>query len=219
MVHKKLALPDPCLCLVTDRRRLEKRSLAESVAMAVAGGVRMVQLREKDLSQESLLPLARELRAAVGDDALFIVNGSIEVATAAGAHGVHLAEEAMPVREARRLVGSHLLIGRSVHSVERAVKAQDDGADYLIVGTVFETASKPGQTPEGLALLRAVAKEVDIPFLGIGGIDASNVSRVMEAGAGGAAAISALLVPPDPEASARGMARTMARAAEVRASG
>lgn len=213
MVPEKVALPSPCLCLVTDRRVcLSGLSLAQRAAMAVAGGARMVQLREKDLPSEELLALARELRAAVGDAALFIINGDPEVARAVGAHGVHLPEGAMPIAEARRRLGRPGLVGRSVHSVAAAMKAQGEGADYLIVGTVFETASKPGQPPEGLALLRAVASTVEIPFLGIGGIKAGNVAQVMEGGARGAAVISALLAALDPKAAARAMAEAMARA-------
>ena len=215
MVPEKLALPVPCLCLVTDRRLCSEDSLAGRVAQAVAGGVGIVQLREKDLPGDELLPLARELRMAMGKDALFIVNGDVEVARAVAADGVHLAEGKMPVREARRQVGSHVIVGRSVHSVEGAVQAQDEGADYLIVGMVFESSSKPGKVPEGLALLREVAREVKIPFVGVGGINASNVLQVMETGASGVAAISAMLAAPSPEASAREMARLMASAARV----
>ena len=213
MVPEKLALPVPCLCLVTDRRLVPDGSLAGRVARAVAGGVGMVQLREKDLPGDELLPLARELRTAVGNGALFVVNGDAEVAHAVGADGVHLGEQSMRVREARGLLGNRRLVGRSVRSVAGAIQAQDDGADYLIVGTVFESLSKPGETLEGLALLRGVAREVKIPFMGIGGVNATNVVEVMETGARGAAVISALLAAPDPGASAREMARVMASAA------
>ncbi len=106
----------------------------------------MVQLRERELPGGELLALATELKGAIGPDALLIVNERADVALASGADGVHLGEAAMPVSEVRSLVGDGMLIGRSIHSVEAAVQAEAEGADYLIVGTVFETASKTSRT-------------------------------------------------------------------------
>ncbi len=210
MVVEKLTVPSLCLCLVTDRRLLSGgRSLPDVVTQAVSGGVSMVQLREKDLPSDELLPIARALREAVAGRALLIVNGDTEVARAMEADGIHLAEGTMAVTEARRALGDERLVGRSVHSVESAVRAQDEEADYLIVGTVFETASKPGKAPEGLALLQTVAEKVQVPFLGIGGIDPFNVARVMGTGAGGAAVVSAVMAAREPEAAAGKMVRAM----------
>ena len=210
MVAAKVRLPSPCLCLVTDRALCPDGTLAERVAEAVEGGVQMVQLREKDLPGGELLRLARDLKYLMGRKAIFIVNERVDVALACGAHGVHLGEMALPVKEARRMVGDGMLVGRSVHSLQGGLQARRDGADYLIVGTVFETASKPGKRPEGPALLRQVARAVELPVLAIGGVKASNLPRVMEAGARGAAVVSAILAASDPRAAAQELAQAMA---------
>ena len=198
-------LATPILCLVTDRKLLREGGLVECVSKAVKGGVGMVQLREKDMSTPALAALAREVRAVSGES-LLTINGDPEAAALAGAAGVHLPEDAMPVAEARRRAGSAIHVGRSVHSVAAATKAEAEGADYLIVGTIFESQSKPGKEPEGLALLKRVTGAVHIPVLGIGGINAANAGQVMEAGASGIAVISAILGQEDPEGSARGLA-------------
>ena len=216
MVPPKLALPAPCLCLVTDRTLLRDRAFPGVVREAVAGGVGAVQLRERDLPGGELLELGRAIKEAIGSNALLIVNERADVALACRADGVHLGEAAMPVPEVRSFLGGAMLIGRSVHSVEGAVRAEAEGADYLIVGTVFETASKAGRRPAGVALLREVAKAVTVPFLGIGGISAENAPEVMAAGAAGAAVVSAVLGSPDPEGAARAIVEAMSKS-EVRA--
>jgi len=200
----------PCLALVTDRRLSQTRSLEEAVVQAIEGGANLVQLREKDLPSNELLALAEKLRAVIRGRALFLVNDSLDVAVACAADGVHLPEQGLPVAAARRLAGEGFIIGRSVHSVAEAVRAQHDGADYVQVGSIFASRSHPGQTPAGLGLLEAVAAAVSIPILAVGGITAANVGEAMRAGAGGAAVISAILGAPSPREAARGLARAMA---------
>ena len=209
MVAAKLAPQTPCLCLVTDRSLVRDGSLPGAVRQAVAGGVGMVQLRERDLPGGELLALAMNIKDGVGPDALFIVNERADVALACGADGVHLGEAAMPVPTVRSLVGDGMLIGRSVHSVEAAVRAKAEGADYLIIGTVFQTASKAGLRPAGVELLREVARAVSLPFLGIGGVSTGNVGAVMAAGASGAAVVSAVLGSPDPTEAAHAIVAAM----------
>ena len=192
-------LPEPCLALVTDRRLcLPGHSLAVAVSAACDGGLDMVQLREKDLPGGALLTLAQELREATRDRALLIVNERVDVALACGADGVQLGEEALPVEEARRLLGSDALIGRSVHSVAGAVEAEASGADYLVVGPIYATPSHPESEGAGTALLEQVLRSVAIPFLAIGGVDASNIGEVARAGASGAAVVRAVIAAPDP---------------------
>ena len=128
---------------------------------------------------------------------------------AADADGVQLGEEALPVSAARRVAGEKLLIGRSVHSVEGAVEAEREGADLLVVGTIFATASHPGARPAGVSLLREVASRVRIPFIGIGGIDASNAAQVVGAGAVGVAVIRSVLAASDPEEAARNLRQAL----------
>ena len=200
----------PCLALVTDRRLSQTRSLEEAVVQAIEGGANLVQLREKDLPSNELLALAEKLRAVIRGRALFLVNDSLDVALACAADGIHLPEQGLPVAAARRLAGEGFIIGRSVHSVEEAVRARHEGADYVQVGSIFASRSHPGQAPAGLGLLEAVAAAVRIPILAVGGITAANVGEVMRAGAGGSAVISTILGAPSPREAARDLARAMA---------
>ena len=203
----------PCLALVTDRSALGGLSLEEAVAQAVEGGANLVQLREKDLPAAELLALAGKLRTVTQGRALFLVNDRLDVALACAADGVHLPERGLPVAAARRLAGEEFIIGRSVHGVAAAVRAQDEGADYVQVGSMFASRSHPDQPPAGLGLLEAVAAAVTIPILAVGGITAANVGDVMRAGASGAAVISAILGAPSPREAARALAQAMAAVA------
>jgi thiamine-phosphate pyrophosphorylase len=207
-----MRLPVPCLTLITDRRLCEHSSLEEAVARAVGGGINVVQLREKDLAAAELVPLADHLRAITRDKALLIVNSHLDVALLCGADGVHLPERGPSVAATRRLAGDGLIIGRSVHSVEEAVKAEEEGADYVQVGAIFPTRSHPGP-PAGLGLLESVAARMSIPIVAVGGITARNVGQVMQAGARGAAVISAVLSAPSPTSSGRRLAEAMVEAA------
>lgn len=181
--------------LVTDRHQC-RGDLVQAVAVAVQGGVHAVQLREKDLPDSELIALGRSLKAAIAGRALLLVNDNAGVAQAIGADGVHLPENS------RRLPAGNTLIGRSVHSVESALAAQTEGADYLIYGSVYETGSHPGAPAAGLDRLREVTAAVTLPVLAIGGVTAARVPEVMDAGAAGIAVISAVLASPDPRAAA-----------------
>jgi thiamine-phosphate pyrophosphorylase len=205
-------LPLPCLSLVTDRSRCRGRRLEEIVSEAIDGGANLVQLREKELPGGELYDLALALRDVVHGRGLLFVNERLDVAQACGADGVHLPERGLPIRIVRELVGESLLVGRSVHSVEAAVRAQREGADFVQVGTVFATRSKPDVQPAGLELVSAVRATVSIPVLAIGGIDATNVSKVMRAGADGVAVISAIMDAEDPRAAARKLREAVSEA-------
>ena len=165
----------------------------------------MVQLREKDLPARALLDLAKRLRAVTTDKALLIVNDRVDVALLCDADGVQLGEDGLDVAAARELLGHDRLIGRSVHSIEGAVAAELEGADYLVLGTIFPTASHPGAETGGLDLVRAATNAVRIPVLGIGGITAGNAAAVMDAGASGIAVITAITLADDPASAARGL--------------
>ena len=166
----------------------------------------MVQLREKSLSTGDLYRLAVRLRRATLAKALLMVNDRLDVALAVEADGVHLASHSLPVREAKKIAGERLLVGRSVHSVEEAVVAENDGADYLILGTIYGTASHPGRPPSGPGLIEAVKARVRTHVYAIGGINASNAGEVMRAGADGVAVIRSILGAPDPGNAAREIA-------------
>ena len=196
------ALTRPSLVLVTDGARLHGRALEDVVRIAVAGGVQVVQLREKSLSHDALVELGGRVRDAIAGRALFIVNGDVDAAIALGADGVHLPEDGAAIADVRARVGPDVLISRAVHSVLAAVRAESEGADMVQLGTVFETASKPGREPIGIAGVRAVCAAVRIPVIAIGGITATNTGDVFAAGASGVAVIGAIFDGDEPRASA-----------------
>jgi len=189
----------PVLCLITDRGRLGadwEHATVERVRAAARAGVDLVQVRERELDGG---PLARLVRACVdavrGTRTRVLVNDRLDVALAAGAHGVHLRADSMPGSRVRRVVPPGFLVGRSVHSVEEAAAAADGSLDYLIFGTVFETASKPGREAAGLSALAAVSRATPLPVLAVGGITAARIEPVVAAGAAGVAGISMFDTP------------------------
>ncbi|MBI4305292.1 MAG: thiamine phosphate synthase [Chloroflexi bacterium] len=201
------ALPKPVLCLVTGGHIASGLSLPEAVDAAVTGGVNLVQLREKERPAIEVYNLAVQLRDICRGRALFLVNDRVDIALAAGADGVQLGERSLPLEPAQKISGGKLLLGRSVHSVEGAIAAKD--ADFLVVGTIFSSKSHPGETPAGVGLVSKVARAVDAPVIGIGGINASNAGGVMAAGAAGVAVIGAILGDAHPGAAAAALRRSI----------
>lgn len=206
-----LSLPKPCLCLVTDRSATSG-DLVERVAQAVQGGVDLVQLREKDLSGGQLLELAESLLKVIEGRALLIVNERADVALAARAQGVQLGEDGLPVSAARMAVGSGALVGRSVHSVQAAAQAEAEGADFLVVGTMFASRSHPGEEPAGPGLMRQISAKCRLPLIGIGGITPKNAAEVIKARASGVAVISNILAAPDPKIAAEKLKESIQKA-------
>ncbi len=172
---------------------------------ALQGGARIIQLRDKHATTRQLIEYALALRTLTRDyDALLIINDRLDVALAVEADGVHLGQDDMPIALARRLTGEGLIIGVSAETVEEAVRAEADGADYLGVGPMFTTATKPDAgTPVGPERLRAIKQRVRIPVFGIGGITLANAPQVLQAGADGICVISAVLTAPDPAEATR----------------
>ncbi len=208
-------IPRPTLCLVTDRRQTGGRPLDEVVALALCGGVNMVQLREKDLPSGKLLDMALSLRRLTQGRALLFINDRVDVAVATGADGVQLGEDAMSVAAARK-VGPGLLVSRSVHDVEGAARAQNDGADMLVAGTIFPSGSHPGAHPAGVEFLERLRTEVGVPYIAIGGITEHNAPSAMNAGASGVAVIGAIARSQDPKRAAHDLAASIASAARRR---
>ncbi len=198
-------------CGVDDRRkRLEEARLylvcdarPDAFLHAVLeGGVDVVQLRIKDGSDaEILAAAARFKRICTEHGALFLLNDSPELAAEADADGVHLGQDDTPVPRARETVGLERLVGLSTHTEEQVLSA--DGADYIGVGPVHETPTKPGRPAVGLGLVRFAADNARVPFFAIGGIDPTNVDRVRAAGAERIAVVRALTEASDPERAAR----------------
>jgi thiamine-phosphate pyrophosphorylase len=192
---------DPSLYVILDRTVASGRDLGELLDAVIAGGARMVQLREKTWPSGQLLPLAERLRAQCRKAGVtFVMNDRVDLALAVEADGVHLGQDDLPPRHARPLLRAGMILGVSTHSVEQARRAQADGADYVAVGAMFPTQTKPDFELVGPALVRAVRGEVRVPLVGIGGITPENAGQVIRAGADGVAVISAVGGAADPRA-------------------
>jgi thiamine-phosphate pyrophosphorylase len=202
----------PRLMLVTDRHETGGRDLTEVVAAAVAGGVGLVQVRERDLSEAELGRLLHRILARLaGTPARILVNGHPELARALGV-GLHLPAAAAPLAGPRPA-----LYGRAVHDEAEARRAHLEGVDYVVVGPVFPTASKPGHPGAGVERLARLAAAVrPRPAFAIGGITAARVDSVRAAGAHGVAVLSAILAARDPASAAQALADAL-RASGMRA--
>ncbi len=183
------------LLLVTDRSLVHGRSLESALRESVDAGVPAIQLRERDLSTRQLLSLVRQIHAMTRDRAVpLIINDRVDMAVALDLDGVHLRASSLPVSIARRVVGRHRLIGVSAHSVAEVQRAGYDGADYVILGPIFETPSKREfGDPLGLAVLADACRHSSVPVFAIGGITRERIESVRGAGAFGVAMIGGIL--------------------------
>lgn len=213
-------LPRPCLMLVTEP--MERSRLVDVVREAVAGGVNVVQLRDKTAKESELLDTALALKACLGDCPL-LVNTHPTVATHADLAGVHLPGNGLRIDPVRAIIGPDRLIGRSVHSSDEAIVAERDGADYLILGTVFASGSHEDILPAGSDAIRHVREALqqwfasdrrdirerknpraaNLPIIAIGGITSENCEECLAAGASGVAVLSGILYAADPRTAAR----------------
>ena len=190
--------------MILDRGAAGGRELGPLLDAVLAGGCRLVQLREKSLPPVELYPLALALRRRCREaGCLFIVNDRVDLALAVEADGVHVGQDDLPAREARRLLRPGMLLGVSTHDEIQARHARDDGADYVAVGSMFPTGSKPGFQLVGPELVKRVRPDIPVPLVAIGGITVNNVAEVIRAGADAVAVISAICAAPDPAAAAR----------------
>lgn len=190
----------PVVCMITDRLRAgggAEEALVQRVAAAARAGVHLVQVRERDLDARPLTRLVERCVAAVrGTRTRIIVNDRLDVALAAGAHGVHLRGDSVPAPRVRAIAGPPFLVGRSVHSHDDVADAASGGGiDYLLFGTVFETPSKPGIAAAGLHALARSAAATALPVLAVGGIDTKTLPGVAATGAAGFAAIALFAAP------------------------
>lgn len=194
--------------LVTQETLSTDRTTREIVEAAIAGGVDVVQVREKNAGARKQLEIARDLRSLTQNaEVPLIVNDRVDVAMAADADGVHLGDDDLPVAAAREQLGEGVIVGRSVSTVVGAREAEAAGADYLGVGAVFATDSKDDLEDDeydiGLEPIEAINEAVDVPIVAIGGITRDNATEVVRAGADGVAVISAITAADDPEAATR----------------
>lgn len=190
------------VCVITDTTVQSRFSHAELAGLACSGGADLIQLRDKTLSDDALIDVAREVRRVCDrHGVLFLVNDRVLVAHESGADGVHLGHGDTPVEEARRMLGDRAVIGTTAHSLAEAVAADRSSADYLGFGHIFPTSSKSKSTPPvGVEELARVCAAVTIPVLAIGGITHTRVPDVLRAGAWGVAVIAAVCAADDPRA-------------------
>ncbi len=188
----------PRLYLLTDRHQTLQRSLASVLTQAVEAGVRMVQIREKDLGTRDLISLVHRLLPVVKQQqGTVLLNDRIDLVIALGVDGVHLRADSLPVSTARRLLGDGYLIGISTHSVEEARIAEAEGADLIVLGPIFDTPSKRSYgTPLGVHVLDEACRTIRLPIFAIGGITSPRVPQVLSSGAYGVAVISSILQSP-----------------------
>jgi thiamine-phosphate pyrophosphorylase len=176
----------------------------EFLHAALDGGVDIVQLREKDASDQEVLAVGRRFAEVCGEHgALLIVNDRPELAVAAGADGVHVGQDDLPVERAREIVGPDRIVGLSTHSPAQIDAAA--GVDYIGVGPVNATPTKPGRPAVGLELVRYASSHAAVPFFAIGGIDPSNVAAVRAAGAERVAVVRAIVEADDPAGASRAL--------------
>lgn len=192
------------LYLITDQYIVKGLSHIQIAEAALSGGVRFIQYREKLLSKRESFNIALELRNLTNKfNAALIINDDVDIAMTVNADGVHLGQDDLPVQTARRVIGENKIIGLSTHSLKDAAAAQDSGADYIAIGPIFKSTTKDVRSPLGADIIRAVKKISKLPVIAIGGINEENVGDVMQAGADGAAIISAIISKPDITASVR----------------
>lgn len=191
------------LYAVTDRSWLNGRTLYDVTEQALSGGVTCIQLREKKLDAETFLKEAVSIRALCGRYRVpFIVNDDVDIAIKCGADGVHIGQHDMEASRVRELTGPDMILGVSAQTVEQAVKAERDGADYLGVGAVFSTGTKDDADDVSHAELKAICEAVSIPVVAIGGIVPDNIRELAGTGIDGVAVVSAIFASDDPGAAA-----------------
>lgn len=189
------------LYLVTSQVLSAGRTTPEILKAALAGGVKLVQLREKDMPLRDYVRLAEQARSLTATaGALLIINDRVDVALAVGADGVHLGQDDFPIPAARRLAPD-LIIGASTHSVEEAQRAQEEGASYINIGPIYPTGTKVWEGEYlGLEGLKTISAVTRVPFSVMGGIKQSHIPALVQAGARTIALVTAITAAPDPEA-------------------
>ena len=211
-----MQLPSP-LYVILDREVARGREMLALLDAVLAGGCRIIQLREKHMALAELYPLAEAMaeRCRLAR-ALFIVNDRADLALAVGAGGLHVGQDDLPAPAARRLLPPGTVLGVSTHDVRQARQALADGADYVAVGSIFPTGTKAGFQLVGPDLVRNLRSEIPVPLVGIGGITLDNAEQVVGAGADAVAVISAVCAAPNPEDATRRLMERLVRALSAR---
>lgn len=199
---------DYTLYLCTDRGLMSAPTLEEAVEAALRGGCTLVQLREKDCSSREFYETAVRIKRVTDAYRIpLIINDRVDIALAADAAGVHLGQSDLPAAAARAILGPDKILGVSAARVDEAVKAVEDGADYLGVGAMYATGTKSNTRPVSMELLQRIRQAVPVPIVVIGGIGPKNAANFRDMGINGLAVVSAIIAQPDIEAAARELKR------------
>jgi len=205
------------LYAITDSCMIEEKDFEKRIKEIAANGAALVQLREKTLPLRAFLEKACLMRRIIHPPVLFIVNDMVDIAIASGADGLHIGQEDLPILMARQILGEDKIIGISTHSVEQARQAEKEGADYLAIGPIFATRSKPEVgPPKGTKIISQIKEVVSIPVVAIGGINLDNVEETLKAGADGVAVMSAIFKERDVGLAARKLSQKIQAANKKR---
>jgi thiamine-phosphate pyrophosphorylase len=181
------------LCFITDRK-VSGLSHEDMTLKVLMKGIHWIQYREKERSRREISREAAKIRKLTRDyNAVFIVNDFVDIAICVNADGVHLGQDDLPLKEARKIMGKDKIIGISTHSIEEAIEAERNGADYIGFGPVFHTMTKDAGKPKGTDMLQEVKKQINIPVVAIGGISLKNIESVLHTGVDAVAVASAIL--------------------------
>ena len=196
------------LYAVTNSKLKSNKTLAEQVELALKGGITCLQLREKDMDDEAFLAEAIEMKRLCAQYRVpLIINDNVGVAIKSGADGIHVGQEDMEVSEVRKLVGDNMIIGVSAHNVEEAQKAVAGGADYLGVGAIYATTTKPDAEFVSLNELKRICRAVRVPVVAIGGMERGTISKLSGTGVDGVAMVSAIFAADNIEQECRRLLR------------
>ncbi len=186
------------LYLVTDRKWLNGRKLTDDLEKAILGGVTTIQLREKNLSNEEFISIAKEVKKVCQNYHIpFIINDNLEVALAINSDGIHIGQNDIPASIVRKQIGPNKILGVSVHNLKEAFQAKIDGADYVGVGAIFSTETKNDATNVTLDSLKKICDNIDLPVVAIGGINLDNISKLKDINIAGIAVVSAIMKAND----------------------
>lgn len=186
------------LYLVTDRKWLNGRKLTDDLEKAILGGVTTIQLREKNLSNEEFISIAKEVKKVCQNYHIpFIINDNLEVALATNSDGIHIGQNDIPASIVRKQIGPNKILGVSVHNLKEAFQAKIDGADYVGVGAIFSTETKNDATNVTLDSLKKICDNIDLPVVAIGGINLDNISKLKDINIAGIAVVSAIMKAND----------------------
>jgi thiamine-phosphate pyrophosphorylase len=180
---KKRRIPNSGLYALIDRSACGPGALSALVGECLKAKVELIQLRDKTQDTAGFYKNALLIRRLTKDKALYIINDRLDIAQAAQADGVHLGQDDLPVKAARAIMGPHRIIGKSCHSLKQAIQAEREGVDYISIGPIFKTPTKPGYRPVGLKVLKETCRRLKLPIVAIGGINMDNIKLVRNAGA------------------------------------